>query len=102
MAWDCYPLQQIDMTILFAPILEHSKQNYRLTLSTSAKDTPILDKGSRAKHRLWGGCRCFARGTQHRDSHRHLASPSTADGREWRPPVPTPKCLHSLAQRSLV
>jgi len=34
-------------------------------------------------------------------SHRHLPTPS-ADGREWRPPVPTPKCLHSLTQRSLV
>src|SRR5262249_33338971 len=31
-----YPLQQIDVTILFAPILEHMKQNQRPNLSTSA------------------------------------------------------------------
>jgi hypothetical protein len=46
MARDCYSFQQIDMTILFAPILEHMKQNYRLNLSTSAEDAPIFDKRS--------------------------------------------------------
>jgi len=40
----------------------------------------------RMGHRLWGGYRCPIRGTQRRDSHRHLPTPSTADGREWRPP----------------
>src|SRR5262245_23889672 len=52
----------------------------------------------RVRHRLWADSRCLTRGTQRRDSHRHLPTPS-ADGREWRPPVPTPKCLHSLPQR---
>ena len=44
----------------------------------------------RMGHRLWADGRCPIRGTERRVSHRHLPT-SSADGREWRPPVPTAK-----------
>jgi len=49
----------------------------------------------RVRHRLWGDCRCLTRGTQRRDSHRHLPTPS-ADGQSGGQLLHRSGGLHSL------